>query len=110
MNARDLAATKIYFSANKIAANPSFLSERNYVNITEQYKKECALILTPLQSLKVRSHQTRMKRYAQIIYMLSQCKSAIDNLAALFARMRRTRIERLGHLTRDSHKLNIGGY
>ncbi len=28
-----------------------------------------------------------MKRYAQIIYMLSQCKDAIDNPAALFARM-----------------------
>ncbi len=38
MNALDLAATKIYFSANNIAANPSFLSEGNYVNITEQYK------------------------------------------------------------------------
>ncbi len=37
-------------------------------------------------SLKVRSHQTRMKCYAQMIYMLSQCK---DNPAALFARMRR---------------------
>ncbi len=29
-----------------------------------------------------------MKRYAQMIYMLSQCKDAIDNPAALFARMR----------------------
>ncbi len=35
--------------------------------------------------VKVRSHQTRMNRYAQIIYMLSQCKDAIDNPAALFA-------------------------
>ncbi len=35
------------------------------------------------------SHQTRMKRYVQMIYMLSQCKDAIDNPAALFARMRR---------------------
>ncbi len=34
-----------------MAANPSFLSEGNYVNITEQYKKECALILTQLQFL-----------------------------------------------------------
>ncbi len=40
-------------------------------------------------SFKVRSHQTRMKRYAQMIYMLSQCKDAIDNPAALLARMRR---------------------
>ncbi len=39
--------------------------------------------------LKVRSHQTQMKRYAQMIYMLSQSKDAIDNPAALFVRMRR---------------------
>ncbi len=49
--------------------------------------------------LKVRSHQTRMKRYTQIIYMLSQCKDAIDNPAALSARMRRELIN-----------LNFGGY
>ncbi len=30
-----------YFSANNMAANPSFLSEGNYVNITEQYKGMC---------------------------------------------------------------------
>ncbi len=40
-------------------------------------------------SLKVRSHQMQMKHYAQIMYMLSQCKDTIDNRAALFARMRR---------------------
>ncbi len=39
MNALDLAAFKIYFNANNIAANPSFLSEGYYVNITEQYKE-----------------------------------------------------------------------
>ncbi len=49
--------------------------------------------------LKVRSHQTRMKRYTQIIYMLSQCKDAIDNPAAISARMRRELIN-----------LNFGGY
>ncbi len=38
------------------------------------------------KSVKVRSHQTRMKHYAQIIYMLSQCKDAIDNPAELFER------------------------
>ncbi len=37
------------------------------------------------KSVKVRSHQTRMKRYVQI-YMLSQCKDAIDIPAALFER------------------------
>ncbi len=37
-----------------------------------------------LYFLKVRSHQMQMKCYAQIIYMLSQCKDAIDNPAALF--------------------------
>ncbi len=36
--------------------------------------------------LKVRSHQTRI---ARTIYMLSQCKDAKSNPAALFARMRR---------------------
>ncbi len=41
MNALDLAASKIYFSANNMAANPSFLSEGNYVNITEQFKGKC---------------------------------------------------------------------
>ncbi len=38
-------------------------------------------------ALKVRSHQTRMKSYAQMIYMLSQCKDAIDNPAARIARI-----------------------
>ncbi len=41
VNALDLAATKIYFSANNMAANPSFLSEGIYVYITEQYKGMC---------------------------------------------------------------------
>ncbi len=41
MNALDLAASKIYFSANNMAANPSFLSEGNDVNITGQYKGIC---------------------------------------------------------------------
>ncbi len=41
------------------------------------------------EALKVRSYQTRMKRYARMIYMLSQCKDTIDNPAALFAWMRR---------------------
>ncbi len=59
MNALDLAATKIYFSANNMATNPSFLSEGNYVNITEQYKKECALNLTQLQSLGL-PHSTHL--------------------------------------------------
>ncbi len=40
-----------------------------------------------MESLKVRSHQMRMKHYAQMIYMLSQCKGEIDNPAALYARM-----------------------
>ncbi len=55
------------------------------------------------RTLKVRSHQTRMKRFARMIYMLSQCKDAIDNPAA--------RIERF--FTRDSRELknlNFGVY
>ncbi len=34
-----------------------------------------------------RNTRTRMKRYTQIIYMLSQSKDTIDNPAALFARI-----------------------
>ncbi len=55
------------------------------------------------RTLKVHSHQTRMKRFARMIYMLSQCKDAIDNPAA--------RIERF--FTRDSRELknlNFGVY
>ncbi len=36
---------------------------------------------------KVRSHQTRMTQIVRMIYMLSQCKDAKDNPAALFARI-----------------------
>ncbi len=65
-------------------------------------------------SVKVRSHQTRMTRIARLIYMLSQCKDAIDNPAALFARMRRREWCELSvFFTRDSHELknlNFGGY
>ncbi len=68
----------------------------------KMYVWKCKLILltdklqqkmeiTDLNSsvLKVCSHRTRMTRIARMIYMLSQCKDAIDNPAALFARMRR---------------------
>ncbi len=51
----------------------------------------------------MRSHQMRMKCFTRMIYMLSQCKDAIDNPAA--------RIERF--FTRDSRKLknlNFGVY
>ncbi len=60
--ALDLAATKIYFSANNMAANPSFLSEGNYVIMNETLQnniKECALILTQLQSLSL-PHTTHL--------------------------------------------------
>ncbi len=43
-----------------------------------------------------------------MIYMLSQCKDAIDNPVALIAR-----VEHLGRLTRDSRELknrNFSGY
>ncbi len=68
--------------------------------------------------LKVRSHQTRMKGYVQMIYMLSQCKDAIDNPAALFANGANytVRIEHLGCFTRHSREqrklknLNLDGY
>ncbi len=52
-----------------------------------------------VKGLKVRSHQTWMKRYARIIYMLSQCKDAIDNPAAQMAQ-----------ITRELKNLNFGGY
>ncbi len=48
-----------------------------------------------------------MKRYARIIYMLSQYKDAIDNPAALFARMRRCELR---DVMRDLKNLNFGGY
>ncbi len=54
--------------------------------------EECLCCSFPLWHLKVRSHRTWMKRYAQMIYMLSQCKDAIDNPAALFARIRRHKL------------------
>ncbi len=54
----------------------SKISSRVWVNFTRN-------------GLKARSHQTRMKRYAWMIYMLSQCKDAIENPAALFEWMRR---------------------
>ncbi len=54
-------------------------------------------------TLKVRSHQTQITRIARLIYMLSQCKDAKDNPAALFARMRR-------HEWRELKNLNFGGY
>ncbi len=43
-----------------------------------------------------------MKRYARMIYMLSQCKDTIDNPAMLFAQ-----IERLGRLTQLKNR-NFG--
>ncbi len=46
-----------------------------------------------------------MKRYTRMIYMLSQCKDAIDNPAMLFARM--AQIERLGRLTQLKNR-NFG--
>ncbi len=50
--------------------------------------------------LKVRSHQMRI---ARMINMLSQCKDAKDNPAALFARMRRRKLS-------ECKKKNFGGY
>ncbi len=59
MNALDLAASKIYFNANNIAANPSFLSEGDCVNITEQYKGMCfnlnSIAVPESSSLKILS-------------------------------------------------------
>ncbi len=57
-------------------------------------------------TLKVRSHQTRMKHYARMIYMLSQCKDSIDNPAALFVQMRQ---RELG-VSCEVKNLNFGGY
>ncbi len=47
----------------------------------------------------MRSHQTRMTRIARMIYMLSQCKDAIDNPAAPHSRE-----------PRELKNLNFGGY
>ncbi len=48
-----------------------------------------------MSGLKVRSHQTRMKRYARIIYMLSQWKDTIDNPAARKARVEKSEFWRI---------------
>ncbi len=58
--------------------------------------------------IKVCSHQTRMKRC-----MLSQCKDAIDNRAALLRANEAARIERLGRLgafTPDANEANKSRY
>ncbi len=58
------------------------------------------------------SHQTRMKRYAQMIYMLSQCKDTIDNPAAneaaRFGANYAVRIKRLTRYSRELKILNFG--
>ncbi len=52
----------------------------------------------------------RMKRYARKIDMLSQCKDAIDNPAALFARMARiTRRELSRNFGRYSRRVSQSG-
>ncbi len=43
-----------------------------------------------------------IKRYARMIYMLSQCKDAIDNPAALFAQRRRCEWPRMVRMTQIS--------
>ncbi len=48
-----------------------------------------------ISSRKVRSYQTRMKRYVQIIYMLSQCKDAIDNPAARITQIEKSELWRI---------------
>ncbi len=53
-----------------------------------------------------------MKRYARMIYMLSQCKDAINNPAALFVQMRRRKLSVWGVYSRESRELknlNFGG-
>ncbi len=62
----------------------------------------------PYGRVKVRSHQTRMKRFARMIYMLSQCKDAIDKPAALFARMRRRELKNR-NFDVYSHRVNQSG-
>ncbi len=53
-----------------------------------------------------------MKRYARIIYLLSQCKDAIDNPAALFARTTRCELSVWRDIreSRELNNLNFGGY
>ncbi len=54
-----------------------------------------------------------MKRYAQMIYMLSQCKDAIDNPAARMTRITRRELSVWGVSTRELRglkNLNFGGY
>ncbi len=53
-----------------------------------------------------------MKRYARMIYMLSQCKAAIDNPAVLFAQIRRYELSIWGAFVQIARvkNLNFGGY
>ncbi len=62
-------------------------------------------------SVKVRSHQTRMKRYARMIYMAIQRRDrqscgAIHPNGTNYA----ARIERLTRHSRELKNLNFGGY
>ncbi len=52
--------------------------------------KLCFINVYTYYNLMVRSHQMRMKRYLQMIYMLSQCKDAIDNPAVLMAQVEKS--------------------
>ncbi len=72
----------------------SYLDRCGLELVKSALKKIMIIIST---CLKVRSHQMRMKRYAQIIDMLSQCKDVIDNpayggFAARFARVEKSEL------------------
>ncbi len=73
------------------------------------------IIIIILFTLKVRLHQTRMKHYARMIYMLSRCKVAIDIPAVLFTRMawitlRKLSVGRAIHVNSAKKNLNFDGY
>ncbi len=73
------------------------------------FKMDC-LKVEKYSMVKVRSHQTRMMWIAQTIYMLSQCKDAKSNPAALFARMRWRELSVFSRDSRELKNLNFGGY
>ncbi len=114
MNALDLAAaSKIYFSANNMAANPSFLSEGNDVNITEQYKKECALILTKLQFLPESSSLypsfTESYQYSQFKNGRLSCRKQLfcSSFSAVYGNLRHNRLCLPEYLPKRVFKYNF---
>ncbi len=97
VNALDLAATKIYFSANNMTATPSLLSEGNDVNITEQYKGmcfNCNSIAVP-ESSSLYPSFTESSQYSQFKYGRMSCRKhncSARSFSAVYVNLRHNRL------------------